>query len=215
MATATTYLGPLDHGRAMPLAEFQNADFEEGYRYELGRGVVEVTKVPGTRYNQVVCNLYRGAAYHKAAYPQTILRFGGGNEARLWIPEMVSGRNPDFAVVLRPAPGVRDKDPRPALAAEVVSRRSVHRDYVVKREEYLAYGLREYWIVDFWQRQATLLVRDGDAWRERVLTAEAELEPIPSVVLPGLTATLADLWADLDFYDPDLDDEDEEIGPPA
>ena len=54
MATMTTRLGPLDHGRRLSLGEFRDAEFEEGFRYELARGVVEVTKVPGTRHNQVV-----------------------------------------------------------------------------------------------------------------------------------------------------------------
>lgn len=59
MATITPRLGPLDHGRRLTLDEFHDAEFEEGYRYELARGAVEVTKVPGTRHNQVVSNLYR------------------------------------------------------------------------------------------------------------------------------------------------------------
>ena len=213
MATVTLTLGPHDIGRRMTLEEYCRADFEEGYRYELGRGVLEVTKIPGTRHNQVVCNLYRAIARYEVIQPRAILRYGGGNESHFWIPELVSGRHPDFAVVLRPEPGVRNKNPVPSLAAEVVSRRSVQRDYVIKREEYLIYGLPEYWIVDLWLRKLTLLIRDGDAWAEQVLTDDAV--PIPSVVLPGLTTTLGDLGADLDFYDPDADDEDEEIGPAA
>ena len=210
MATVTTRLGPHDHGRRMTLEEFRAADPEEGYRYELSRGVVEVTRVPGTRHGQVVSNLYCAAAYHRADHPQVILRYGGGSEGHLWMPAIDSGRNPDFVVVLRPPPGVRDKDPRPSLAAEVVSARSGHRDYVLKREEYLVYGLAEYWIVDFLARRMTFLVRDGDAWREQVLVGD---QVIPSVVLPGLTTTVADLWADLDFYDEDGEDESEEIDP--
>ena len=63
---------------------------------------------------------------------------------------MISGRNPDVAVVLHKTP----KDPRgwrpPILVMEVVSKGSEahERDYVTKREEYLAFGIREYWIVD-------------------------------------------------------------------
>ena len=92
-------------------------------------------------------------------HPGVILRYGGGNEFRFWLPRMISGRNPDLGVVLRGAP----KDWRgrrvPALAAEVVSRGSVERDYETKREEYLAYGLLEYWIVDPLKRQVTVLTR--------------------------------------------------------
>ena len=46
MATVTTPLriGLADHGRAMTLDEFEEAGFEEGYRYELARGVLEVSE---------------------------------------------------------------------------------------------------------------------------------------------------------------------------
>ena len=212
MATVTLHLGPLDRGRRLTLDEFRNADCEEGYRYELGRGVLEVTKVPGTRHCQVVSNLYRAIASYDTVQPRAVLRFGGGSESRLWIPAMVSGRNPDLAVVLRDQPGADRRDPAPSLVGEVVSARSGHRDYVLKREEYLAYGIAEYWIVDFLARRFTLLARDGDAWREQVIPDD---RPIPSVVLPGLTTTVADLWADLDYYDPDVEDEDEELDAPG
>ncbi len=208
MATTTTRLGPLDHGRMMTLQEFAEAEVEEGYRYELARGVIEVTKVPGTRHRQVITNLYDAVSIWKRRHPGLILGYGGGSEFRLWVPPLVSGRNPDLAVVLRDGPGSEHKDPLPSLVAEVVSARSGHRDYVAKREEYLAFGVLEYWIIDFLIRRFTLLARDGDSWREQILGGD---QVIPSVVLPGLATTVNDLWLDLDYYDPDV--EDEEIGP--
>ena len=47
MATVTTPLriGPADRGRTMTLEEFLAAGVEEGYRYELARGVLEVNQV--------------------------------------------------------------------------------------------------------------------------------------------------------------------------
>lgn len=208
MATATLTLSTRDHGRPFRLIDFLAADVEEGHVYELNRGVLDVTKVPGTMHRQVCWNLDRCFARYDLARPGAILCAGGGSEFQLVIPEFASGRNPDAAVILRPEPTTEDRNPRPALAAEVVSRRSVHRDYVLKREEYLAYGLLEYWIVDFWARKLTMLVRVGDAWTEQVLTDGSAA--IPSVALPGLVTTVGDLWADLDFYE--TDDEDEAIG---
>ena len=49
MATTTIRIGPADHGRTMTLEEFREADEEPGYRYELARGVLEVTEVPNDR----------------------------------------------------------------------------------------------------------------------------------------------------------------------
>ena len=113
---------------------------------------------------------------------------------------MVSGRNPDLGVVLHGAP----KDWRgrrvAALAAEVVSRGSIERDYETKRAEYLAYGLLEYWIVDPLKEQVTVLTRRGDAWDEAVFRGE---QVIRSLVLPGFATTVAELWIDVEVDDDD------------
>ena len=39
-------IGLADRGRAMTLEEFLEAEETEGYRYELARGVLEVSEVP-------------------------------------------------------------------------------------------------------------------------------------------------------------------------
>ena len=61
MATVTTPLriGPADHGRTMTLDEFEDAEFEEGYRYELARGVLEVSEVPGEPHALIVWIILR------------------------------------------------------------------------------------------------------------------------------------------------------------
>ncbi len=196
MATVVTPLriGLADHGRAMTLEEFLEAEETEGYRYELARGVLEVSEVPDDPHGDVVCNLYRAVARYDAQHPGVIRRFGGGNEFRFWLPGMISGRNPDLGVVLHGAP----KDWRgrriPSLASEVVSRRSVRRDYVTKREEYLAYGLDEYWIVNPLKRQVAVLSRRGDTWHEALFRDD---QVIVSLVLPGFATTVAGLWIDV------------------
>ena len=179
----------------MTLDEFLEAEAEEGYRYELARGVLEATQVPNDPHFQVVTNLYLAIALYHRTYPGVILRFGGGSELQLVIPHLISGRNPDLGVVLRGAP----KDWRgrriPAMAAEVVSRGSIERDDVTKREEYLAYGLQEYWIVDPLKRQVTVLTRHGNAWNEAVFRDD---QVIVSLVLPGFASTVAELWIDVE-----------------
>jgi hypothetical protein len=59
MATAVASrlrIGPADHGRVMTLEEFREAEEEQGYRYELARGVLEVSEVPNDPHGVVVCN---------------------------------------------------------------------------------------------------------------------------------------------------------------
>jgi len=197
MAATTTpdRIGPGDNGRAMTLAELQEAEVEDGYRYELARGVLEVTEVPGDPHGDVVANLFDAISRYRRDHRGFIGRYGGGSEFRFWLPRMVSGRNPDLGVVLQDAP----KDHRgrriAALAAEVVSATSVKRDYETKREEYLAYGLLEYWIVDPRKRQVTVLTRHGDTWNELVVRND---QVIPSAVLPGFATTVAELWIDVE-----------------
>lgn len=195
MATATALrLGPADHGRALTLAEFLDADVEEGYRYELARGVLDVTHVPDDPHGLIVCFLYELIVRYKMTNPGVVHRFGGGSEIRLWLPGMVSGRNPDVAVVLVGAPKDGRGRRRPSLVFEVVSEgaEARERDYVAKRQEYLAFGLLEYWIIDPIDRRVTVLLRDGDVWVERLFVGDADAE---GLVLPGFRVPLAELWA--------------------
>ena len=201
MATVQTRIGPADHGRRMTLDEFREAEEEEGCRYELARGVVEVTEVPNDPHGQIESNLMAAIFAYRREHPGLIRRIGGASAFRLWVPEMISGRNPDIAIVLRGTPkDARGRRP-PSWAAEVVSEgaEARDRDYVAKRDEYLAYGLREYWIVDPQLRQVVVLARvdgpGGSAWDERVFRGD---EAIDSPILPGFRGTVAELWIDAD-----------------
>jgi len=195
MATVGLRLGPADHGRKMTLEEFRDADAEEGYRYELARGVLEVVEVPNDPHGQVVSNFQGMLHSYKTRFPGVVRRIGGGSEFRLWIPEFVSGRNPDVAVVLMGTPkDARGRRP-PSLVAEVVSKRGEVRDYQEKREEYWSYGIREYWIIDPSLRQILVLIRRGEIWEERTFR---DHDVIASDLLPDFAGTVAELWADLD-----------------
>ena len=190
MATVTTLrISSADNGRTMTLEEFLEAEEVEGYRYELARGVLEVNQVPNEPHGVVVWNLYRAVGRYDDQHPAHIYRCGGGNEFQFLLPGMIAGRNPDLAVVLRGAPKDWRRRRVPALAAEVVSLGSIHRDYATKREEYLAYGLLEYWIVDPLEHKVTVLTRRGDTWHEAVFRDQ---QVIASLVLPGFAKTVAE-----------------------
>lgn len=193
MASIATRIGPADHGRAMSVEEFLEAEEEPGYRYELARAVLEVTEVPNDPHGQVVDNFASVLWQFRLSHPGLIQRVGGAAEFRLWLPGMISGRNPDYAVVLQNAP----KDYRgrriPVLAIEVVSVGGEVRDYETKRQEYLAYGLLEYWIVDPQARRVTVLIRHGDVWAERVFQNDQMAE---GLVLRGFQVRVSDLWVD-------------------
>src|SRR3978361_1125666 len=106
MATAAPPLriSPADNGRRMTLDEFLDAEEEEGYRYELARGVLEVSEVPNDPHGLLVDVFASSVFDYRRPHPGRIFRSGGGAEFRLWMPGMISGRNPDYAVVLRGTP---------------------------------------------------------------------------------------------------------------
>lgn len=161
-----------------------------------------MVEVPNDPHGLIVCCLYRGIADHDRVHPGTIYRWGGAGEFRLWLPGMVSGRNPDVAVVLRGTPkNERGRRP-PSLVMEVVSEgaEAHDRDYLAKRQEYLAYGLREYWIVDPQARRVTVLVRAGDTWAERIFQGD---QAASGLVLPGFAVPLPALWAAAAGAEPD------------
>jgi Uma2 family endonuclease len=198
MATTRIQIGPADHGRKMTLEEFREAEEEEGYRYELARGILEVNEIPKTPHRRVVSHLYSLAANYQREHPGVIDYFGSGTEVRAWIVGKDLARHPDLGIVFLGAPLDEVGDLQAYLVAEVVSPSSKKRDYQEKRQDYLEYGIREYWIVDPLVRQVTVLVRQGEGanagWAERVFT---EGEVIESWLLPGLDATVADLWVGL------------------
>jgi Uma2 family endonuclease len=182
----------------MTLEEFREAEEEPGYRYELARGVLEVTEVPNDPHGQIVSNLQSAFYRFKDQRPDLIRRIGGGGEFRLWVPEMASGRNPDVAIVFRDAPKDHRGRRRPALVVEVVSEGGEERDYRVKREEYWTFGVQEYWVVDRSLRSVLTLIRQGESWVERVSLND---DVIASELLVGFAATVAELWVDVDEED--------------
>jgi Uma2 family endonuclease len=173
MATATTatparVIGPGDHGRIATFDEFISADFEEGYLYELSRGVIEVSDIPGINHGRIVQRVARLFMHYDDAHPGVINYLAGGGECGIRLPGMISIRHPDQAVYLDPPPPLRNPWTRwiPHIVVEIVSPGGEERDYKLKREEYLRAGIREYWIIDPATRELRVLVRDADIWSE-------------------------------------------------
>jgi len=142
MATVNLRIVPADNGRRMTLEEFREAEEQPGHLYELARGVLDVTKVPGDDQGQIVDNLHEAISDYNRKHPGLIRRIGHGSDIRLIIPELESDRHPDLAVVFRNFTRMYRDRQRPDLVVEIVShgRRAKQRDYEEKREEYLEWG---------------------------------------------------------------------------
>lgn len=195
---ATIAVGPEDHGRRMPFADFQKAEPATGHVYELARGVVEVTDIPNRTHAQVVNEIKRQLAAYWTEHPEVITFLSAGSESKIEMPGLESERHPDLSIYLTPMPD--DEYPwdkwLPAIVVEVVSpgAEAHRRDYQIKRDEYLAAGIQEYWIVDPQERRMLALTRHGDRWREHRLAADAAHR---TSLLPGLSLRLSAVFAPL------------------
>jgi Uma2 family endonuclease len=200
MSTLKVQIGPADHGRAMTLEDFREADEEPGYFYELARGMLEVGEVPGDQHGQIVDNLHEAFSHFRARHPGLVRRIAHGSDLRVLIPQLESDRHPDLALVFFEAPLDQRGRQIPALLCEVVSpgTRARRRDYDEKSDEYLAVGIQEYWIIDPEHERVTIRTfLQGAAGTptpsERIFTGD---QTIASELLPGFQCRVSQLWID-------------------
>lgn len=189
MSRVASIIGPQDHGRRMTLEEFDSADAAEGYRYELGQGVVIVVDVPNPRHLRQFAAIRRQFGKYEAEHPDRIYVVAGGGEAKILLAGAASERHPDLAIYSQPPPEGPDiwSTYIPDLVVEIVSPGSEQRDYVEKREEYFDFGVKEYWIVDEAKDQMLVLRRSRGQWVEKVVRPGEAYE---SPLYPGLKIDL-------------------------
>jgi len=172
MTRTAVKIGPTDHGRRMSLADFECAEGQEGRLYELARGAIIVVDVPNPPHLAQVTAIRRQLGAYDLAHPGRIYTIATGSECKILLAEAESERHPDLAVYKTPPPG-DDSDVWytwvPEIVIEVVSADSEVRDYVEKREEYLAFGVLEYWIFNAEREEMLVLRRHGGRWVEQVV----------------------------------------------
>jgi Uma2 family endonuclease len=171
MTTQTIKIGPADHGRRMSLADFEHAEVQEGRLYELGRGVIIVSDVPGLHHLMQLNAIRRQLHAFDFRHPGRIHTIASGSDCKILLADLESERHPDLAIYKNAPPEGDDfwASWIPEIVIEVVSPGSEQRDYVEKREEYLRFGVREYWIVDADRQEVLVLRRWGGRWIERIL----------------------------------------------
>ncbi|HVC95985.1 MAG TPA: Uma2 family endonuclease [Pirellulales bacterium] len=172
MPQAAITLEPADDGRRMSLDDFESAETSSGRIYELARGVVLMIEVPGRRHVVQLNAVRRQFGAHDVANPGTIHALLGSGECKVLVAQYDTERHPDLAVYKTAPPEEDDfwASWVPEIVIEVVSPSSRHRDYVERREEYLAFGALEYWIVDGDREELLVLRRSRGAWVERVVS---------------------------------------------
>ena len=172
MPRVVTKIGPADHGRRMALEEFDRVEGQEGYVYELSRGVITVSDVPSPEHLAVVQAVRMQLTTYWIEHPDAIHTLASGGECKILLFELQSERHPDLSAYRTPPPGGKDVWAHwvPELVVEVVSAGSNRRDYFEKPEEYLDFGVKEYWIIDPRKGRMSTFRRRGGRWHERIIT---------------------------------------------
>jgi Uma2 family endonuclease len=195
-------LGPRDAGVPMSLDEFEAADFELGYRYELINGILVVSPSPLEEERDANEEL----GHWLRNYQESSRR---GKALELTLPEhnirtRTNNRRCDRAIWCglgrrpRTRGPVKNRDV-PAIIVEFPSSRPAdqRRDYVEKQLEYRDLGVREYWIIDRFRRRMTVWHWTNRTWTRRELGERATYR---TELLPGFKVPLAKLFRIADKY---------------
>lgn len=192
-------IGPGSAGQFMAPEQFDALGPERFIgrnRYEVINGVLVVSPRPGIGERNP--NDYLGYLLHqyREGHPQGSIIDGTAPEQTvpatnrrcadrvIWTG---LGRTPD-----------EEKD-IPSVVAEFVSkrRRDALRDYEAKRDEYLAAGVRQYWIIDRFRR-IMIVYRQGPAGPTHDIMTEND--SYQTDLLPGFVLPLAKLLAQADQW---------------
>jgi Uma2 family endonuclease len=171
--------------------QFDRAEFVEGWRYELINGVLVVSSTPSLNERDPNQALGRWLLNYQETHPQ-----GSALDFTIHEHTVVTGRNRRRAdrVIWAGLGRLPRPDDVPSVVAEFVSagKRNLIRDYEAKRDEYLASGVQEYWVIDRFQRTLTVFTRHGRRTRKRVFHED---EVYVTDLLPGFELPLARLFA--------------------
>ena len=187
MSKTAIKIKPTDTGRRMSLEEFELAEVQEGYLYELSRGIITVSDVPNRIHLHIVVAIRKLLQAYMALGAARIQVIAAGSECKLLIGDLESERHPDLSLHLTPAPEIDDETLWrvwvPEIVIEVVSTSSRTRDYEEKPDEYLRLGVKEYWIVDPDKQVMVVMRRSRGRWTKTTVKPPAVYE---TRLLPGL-----------------------------
>jgi len=180
--TDTTALSFESAGLRMTPDEFDAIeDWDECYRYELINGVVVVTPIP--RDAQADPNELLGFLLNQYRYTHPQGSVLSKTTAERYIRVESGRRIADRLIWIGFGQRPVSSFDTPTIAVEFVSagKRNQHRDYEIKRREYLEAGVQEYWIFDRFARTLTIHRQSGTGPQATVLreneTARTELLP--------------------------------------
>lgn len=193
MSIGSIRLTKADHGRRLTWDEYVHAELEDEFLHELSRGTLTVIDVPQVRHNIQVSLARRQFDAYWTMNRQAIQLVAAGSECRIPIASHHSDRHPDLAIYLSVPPADVPADEFwstwiPAIVIELVSRSSIVRDYHEKPDEYLQFGVSEYWIIDPEKNEMLVHRRVAGRWKT---TTVRPGEPYRPAALSGFEFDLA------------------------
>ncbi len=185
-------LGPDDAGRRVCAEEFANAEFTEPFQYERVHGRLVVMSPAGPEHRFVSRPFRRKLN----VYWEEHLKLVEDVDVEGWVVTSAEDdRLPDICVYLVGDDAERRVPRRvPALIFEFISqsRSDQERDYIHKRDEYHAIGVKEYVIVDRFKRLVLVLSWQSAGYAEHTLS-EHDFYSTP--LLPDLAIPLSEAFA--------------------
>lgn len=196
-STTPPKIGLESAGVIMTPEEFDAiTEYDELYNYELIHGVLVVNPIPApgeTDPNEQLGLYFRvfqqsdpqGKCIDKTL-PEQYIPTGDSRRKADRVGWIGLGRTPN------------PREDLPSIVIEFVSRskRDFRRDYVEKRKEYLELGIKEYWIIDRFQRTMTVY-RPTEP--EETVVAESEI--YVTKLLPGFELPLGEILAIADDWE--------------
>lgn len=150
--------GPGSNGILMTPREFDRAEFEDGWRYELINGVLIVSPIPLENEADPNGELEYMLRNYRNNHPQ-----GAALDATM--PERIvrtlENRRRADRVIWAGLGRLPRRNETPTIIAEFVSegKRDRERDYETNRDEYMELGVKEYWIIDRFEKIMTVWTR--------------------------------------------------------
>ena len=166
----------------------------DGNRYELVGGVLEVTPAPGNLHNRAVHRLAMLLEPHRPDDLEVL----SGNGVNLAIDHQ---RIPDVIVVRSEwVDATFFIEQPPLLAIEVASKSTRARDRTIKKREYEAFGIESYWIIEPDMSHPNLTVYElNDTGYDQVCMVAGDeafhaTRPFPITIVPALLVAHGNAW---------------------
>ena len=159
-------------------------------------GVLEGEEMPDFVHEAVVAWLVE----HLRGWVRPRGGFVGASGVK-YVVSQQRGRKPDLSVFLAPrkppARGVVEVPPDIAVEVVSPSPSDARRDRVTKLDEYAAFGVSHYWIVDPTLRSFEVFeLADDGAYKHVLGASEGSIENVPGCA--GLAIDLDSLWSEVD-----------------